>query len=111
MRGRYIIITVLSIICGAGAASWHAASQIGLRIKAATHLAAMARLDAEEKAKAAESALGISEAAERFAREELALERKTREAAEQALDKAVSRTAQAARVLAEQGNMTKRLPG
>jgi hypothetical protein len=111
MRGKYIIITVSTIICGTGAASWHAASQIGLRIKAATHLAAMAQLNAEERARAAELALGTVEAAGRFAREELALERNTREAAEQALDKAVNRTAQAARVLAGQDNMTRNAEG
>jgi hypothetical protein len=107
MRVKYIVITVLAITCSAGAASWRAANQINSRIRAATHLAAMARSNAEEKAKAAEIALGISEAAERFAREEATLERKTREAAEQALDKAVNRTAQATTALAEQRNMTK----
>jgi hypothetical protein len=107
MRSKYIVITALVITCGAGVASWRAASQISLRIQAATHLAATALSNAEEKAKATELALGISEAAERFAREELALERKTREAAELALDKAVNRTAQAALMLSEQGNMAK----
>jgi hypothetical protein len=111
MRGKYIIIIVSAIICGAGTASWLAASQIGPRIQAATHLAAMAQLNAEEKAKAAELAQGISEAAERFAREELALERNTREAVEQALDKAVNRTAQAVMILAGQDNMTKNFEG
>jgi hypothetical protein len=102
MRSRYIVITALAITC-AGAASWGAANQISSRIRAATHLAAMAQSAAEEKAKAADLALGISEAAERLAREELAQERKTRQSAEQALDKAVSRTAQAVRMLAGQG--------
>jgi hypothetical protein len=111
MRGKYIIITVLAIICGAGAAGWRAASEIGLRIQAATHLAAMAQLNAEEKVKAAELAQGTSEAAERFARKELALERYTREAVEQALDTAVNRTAQAARMLAGKDNMTKNFEG
>jgi hypothetical protein len=109
MRSKYIIFAVVAITCGVGAASWRAANEVGLRIQAATHLAAMAQLNAEEKAKAAETALAISEAAERFAREELALERKTREAAEQALDKAINRTAEAAVTLAEQKNMTKSL--
>jgi hypothetical protein len=111
MHGKYIIITVLAITCGAGAASWRAASQIGLRIQAATHLAAMAQRTAEEKAKAAELAQGVSEAAERFAREELARERNARDAAEQALGKAVSRTAQAALMLSGQASMTKNLEG
>jgi hypothetical protein len=109
MRSMYIITGVVAITCGVGAASWRAANEVGLRIQAATHLAAMAQLAAEEKAKAAESAQGVSEAAERFAGVELVLERNAREAAEQALDKAVSRTAQAARMLAEQKNMTKNL--
>src|SRR5215468_9027329 len=100
MRAEYTLITLSAIIFGAGAASWHAASQIGLRIKAATHLAAMAQLHAEEKAEAAELAQGTSEAAERFAREELALEKNTREVAEQALDNTVNRAARAAKVLA-----------
>src|SRR5215472_10570679 len=107
MRGKYIIIAVSAIICGTGAASWRAASEIGSRIQAANHLAAMAQLNAEEKARAAELALGVSEAAERFTREELALERKTRETAEQALNKVVNRTAQAARALTGQGNTAK----
>jgi hypothetical protein len=111
MHGKYIIITVLAITCGAGAAGWRAASQIGLRIQAATHLAAMAQLTAEEKAKAAELAQGVAEAAERFAREELARERNAREAAEQALDKAVSRTAQAALMLSGQASITTNLEG
>jgi hypothetical protein len=111
MRGKYIIITVLAITCGAGAASWYAASQIGLRIQPATHLAAMAQSAAEEKAKAAELALGISEASERFARDELAQETKMRIAAEQALDKAINRTAQAVRVLADRGNVRKSSEG
>jgi hypothetical protein len=101
MRGKYIMIT-LAITCCTGVASWRAASQISLRIQAATHLPAMAQLNAQEKARAAEIAMGVSEAAERFAREELALERKTREAAERALDKALNRTVQTARTLAEQ---------
>jgi hypothetical protein len=85
MRSKYIIITtVLAFACGAGAASWRAANQIRSRIQAAT-LAAMAQSNAEEKAKAAELALGMSEAAQRIAWDELALERKRREAAEQAL--------------------------
>jgi hypothetical protein len=111
MRGKYIILIVSAIVGGTGAASWHAANQIGLRIKAATHLAAMAQLNAEERAKAAELALGTSEVAARFAREELVLERSTREAAEQALEKAVNRTAQAASVLAGEDNMTKSVEG
>jgi hypothetical protein len=49
----------------------------------------MAQRNAEEKAKAAELALGTSEAAERLARQELALERNKREAVEQALNKAL----------------------
>jgi hypothetical protein len=85
MRSKHIIITtVLAFACGAGAASWCAANQIRSRIQAAT-LAAMAQSNAEEKAKAAELALGMSEAAQRIAWDELALERKRREAAEQAL--------------------------
>jgi hypothetical protein len=111
MRGRYIVLTVLAITCGTGAAGWRAASYISSRIKAAPHLASMVQPNAEEKAKVAELALGVSEAAERFARQELALERKRREAAEQALDKAVNRTARVATVLAAQGNMTKSLHG
>jgi hypothetical protein len=110
MRGKYIIVT-LAITCGAGAVGWRAANQISLRIQAATHLAPMAQLNAEEKAKGAEVAQGTSEAAERFARKELALERHTREAVEQALDIAINRTAQAARILAEQDNMTKNFEG
>jgi hypothetical protein len=111
MRGKYIIITVLAFTCGAGAASWYAASQTGLRTQAATHLAAMAQSAVEEKAKAAELALEISEASERFARDQLAQETKMRLAAEQALDKAINRTAQAVRVLADQGNVRKSSEG
>jgi hypothetical protein len=112
MRRKYIVIaTVSAFTCGAGAASWRAANHITSRIKSATHLAANAQLAAEEKAKSAEAALGMSEAAERIAWDELALERKRRQAAEQALDKAVNRTAQAVRLLAEQGNKTKSFQG
>src|SRR5262249_20991673 len=112
MRGKYIVIaTVLAFTCGAGAASWRAANQISSRIKSATYLAANAQLAAEEKAKSTEAALGMSEAAERIAWNELALERKRRQEAEQALDKAVNRTAQAVRLLAEQGNKTKSFQG
>ena len=98
MRGKYIIITtVLAFACGAGATSWRAANQISSRIQAATHSATMAQSNAEEKVKAAELAQATSEAAVRIAWDELALERKRREAAEQALDKA-NRTAQAKQV-------------
>jgi hypothetical protein len=110
MRGKYIIIT-LAITCSACVVSWRAASQIGQRIRAATQLAAMAQLNAEEKAKAAESALGVSEAAERIAWDELALEKKRRQAAELALDKAVYRTARAVGVLSEQRNKTRSFQG
>jgi hypothetical protein len=89
MRGKYFVITTLVFTCGAGVGSWRAVSVISSRSKAATHLAEMAQHNAEEKAKAAELALGTSEAAERLARQELALERNKREAAEQALDKAL----------------------
>src|SRR5215470_12881147 len=99
MRAKYIAIIAPAIICGAGAASW-LASHISSRNQAAAHLAAIAQSRAEEKAEAAELALGISEAAERFARDELAQETKMPIVAEQALDKAINRTAQVVGVLA-----------
>jgi len=85
MRGS-IVITALVFTCGAGVGSWQAASVISSRSKAAIHLADMAQRNAEEKTKAAE----LAESAERFARQELALEKNKREAAEQALDKALN---------------------
>jgi hypothetical protein len=111
MRGKYIIITVLAILCGVGVGSWRAAHEIGPRIQAATHLAAMAQLAAEERAEAAERAQSASEAAERFARAELALASNAREAADQALAKAVNRTAQTAAMLAGQVNTVKNAEG
>jgi len=111
MRREYVVITtVLAFTCGAGVTSWRAANHCS-RIKSATDLAAKAQLAAEEKAKSDAAALGMSEAAERIAWDEVALERKRRQAAEQALDKAVIRTAQAVRVLAEEGNKTKSFQG
>jgi hypothetical protein len=84
MRGSFVI-TALVFTCGAGVGSWQAASVISSRAKAAIHLGDMAQRNTEERTKAAE----LAEAAERLARQELALERNKREAIEQALDKAL----------------------
>jgi hypothetical protein len=89
MSDRYFVIAALVFTCGAGVGSWRAASVVSSRSKAATHLAEMAQRNAEEKAKAAELTLETSEAAERLARQELALEKNKREAVEQALNKAL----------------------
>jgi hypothetical protein len=84
MRGS-IVITALAFTCGAGVGSWQAASVISSRSKAAINLADMAQRNVEEKTKAAE----LAAAAERFAQQELALEKIKREAVERALDKAL----------------------
>ncbi len=69
-RDEYIVIALSALTLGLGAAYWRAGNEIGLRIQAATHLAAMAQAAAEDQA----GSLG----------EKLQYERTARKAAERA---------------------------
>ena len=95
MRGKYIISAFLVLIFGSGLAFWQANHEFGLRLQAATHLAAMAQLAAEEQANAL--------------REKLDQEMKARETAELAWKKVANRAADLIEQLTQQIGATRRI--